>query len=132
MSMTLLWSDYTSQRDRIGWNRWRWKSSQFNNAVAQSSLIIRWVKTSFSVKRVFVSCASRNTALIRTKNCDQVLCKTRQVRNGNFTYNEKKIKEACTKALKNIPKEAYRNAFDAWKSRWKRCIDAGGDYFEFF
>jgi len=23
-----------------------------------------------------------------------------------------KVKEACTKALKNIPKEAYRDAFD--------------------
>jgi len=34
------------------------------------------------------------------------LCETRQVRNGNFTYDEKKIKETCTKILKNIPKEA--------------------------
>lgn len=28
-----------------------------------------------------------------------------------------KVEEACTKALKDIPKEAYRDAFDGWKSR---------------
>ncbi|PNF27361.1 hypothetical protein B7P43_G02438 [Cryptotermes secundus] len=43
-----------------------------------------------------------------------------------------KVKEACTKALKDITKEAYHDAFDAWKSRWKRCIDSEGEYFEAF
>ncbi|PNF33581.1 hypothetical protein B7P43_G14689 [Cryptotermes secundus] len=42
------------------------------------------------------------------------------------------VKEACTKALKDILKEAYHDAFDAWKSRWKRCIDAEGAHFEAF
>ena len=46
------------------------------------------------------------------------------------TVNE--VKEACTKALKDIPYKTYRDAFDAWKSRWKRCIDAGGAYLETF
>ena len=50
----------------------------------------------------------------------------------DFGTVNKVVKEAYTKALKDIPKKAYRDAFDAWKSRWKRCIDAGGAYFETF
>ena len=46
------------------------------------------------------------------------------------TVNE--VKEACTKALKYLPEKAYRDAFDAWKSLRKRCIDAGGAYYETF
>lgn len=42
------------------------------------------------------------------------------------------IKRACTAALKDIPEEAYRNAFESWKIRWSRCIDAKGAYFEDF
>ena len=41
-----------------------------------------------------------------------------------------KVKEACTMDLKDISEKAYRDAFNAWKSRWKRCIDAEGAYFE--
>lgn len=40
------------------------------------------------------------------------------------------IQEACTAALNTIPEKAYRDAFDSWK--WRRCIDAGGEYFETF
>jgi hypothetical protein len=40
-----------------------------------------------------------------------------------------KVKEACTKALKDILEEAYRDAFNAWKSHWKQCIDVEGAYF---
>lgn len=43
-----------------------------------------------------------------------------------------KIKMACTQTLKDIPEEAYRDPFNVWKSRWKRCIDASEDYFESF
>lgn len=40
------------------------------------------------------------------------------------------IKAATTRALKDIPEKDFCAAFDAWKSRWQRCIDAGGMYFE--
>ncbi|KAJ8950422.1 hypothetical protein NQ318_003698 [Aromia moschata] len=40
--------------------------------------------------------------------------------------------KACTDALKAIPENDYRAAFDAWKTRWNRCVDAGGMYFERF
>lgn len=36
-----------------------------------------------------------------------------------------KLKQAWTKVLKDISEVAYRDTFNAWKSRWKRCIDAG-------
>jgi len=42
------------------------------------------------------------------------------------------IKAACTAAFKAIPENAFRDAFNAWKSRWQRCIDAEGAYFENF
>ena len=42
------------------------------------------------------------------------------------------IQAACTAALKDIPEEAYSGAFDAWKTRWSRCVNAGGAYFEEF
>lgn len=42
------------------------------------------------------------------------------------------IQAACTADLKAIPENAFRDAFNAWKSRWQRCIDAEGAYFESF
>ncbi|KAJ8944529.1 hypothetical protein NQ318_009692 [Aromia moschata] len=38
----------------------------------------------------------------------------------------KNIQKACTDALKAIPENDYRAAFDAWKTRWNRSVDAGG------
>lgn len=43
-----------------------------------------------------------------------------------------KVDEACTRTLKDIPEEAYRDVFDARKSRWKRCTVAGGLHMETF
>jgi hypothetical protein len=43
-----------------------------------------------------------------------------------------KVKDSCTKALKDILEEAYRDAFDAWKFRSKRYIDTEGASFETF
>lgn len=40
------------------------------------------------------------------------------------------IQEAVAKSLKDIPESAFQEAFAAWKSRWQRCIDAQGQYFE--
>jgi hypothetical protein len=42
------------------------------------------------------------------------------------------IQAACTTVLKAILENAYCDAFNAWKSRWQRCIDAEGAYFESF
>lgn len=41
------------------------------------------------------------------------------------------IQETCAAVLKAIQEKAYRDTFDAWKSRW-RCIDARGKYFKGF
>jgi hypothetical protein len=40
------------------------------------------------------------------------------------------VQAACTAALKAIPENAFRDAFNARKSRWQRCIDAEGTNFE--
>ena len=51
---------------------------------------------------------------------------------GQHFGTVEKVKEASTKALKDILEKAYPDSFDAWKSRWKRCINAGGAYCETF
>ena len=113
------------------------------------------------MKLIFVSRASRNASLVGTKDGHQVLTRfladskvptiphppyspdvaspdfflfphLKTPMNGHHFRTVDKLKEACTKALKDILEKAYRDAFDAWKSSWKRCIDAGGAYFEIF
>ncbi|XP_011859854.1 PREDICTED: putative uncharacterized protein FLJ37770 [Vollenhovia emeryi] len=42
------------------------------------------------------------------------------------------VKQACTRALKDIAESDYQGAFEAWKSRWQKCVDAQGSYFEEF
>jgi transposase len=42
------------------------------------------------------------------------------------------VKEACTRTLKDVPESVYQGAFESWKSRWQKCIDAQGMYFEDF
>ncbi|KAJ8944488.1 hypothetical protein NQ318_011745 [Aromia moschata] len=44
---------------------------------------------------------------------------------GQHFGSVKNIQKACTDALKAIPENDYRAAFDAWKTRWNRCVDAG-------
>ncbi|KAJ8959948.1 hypothetical protein NQ318_009380 [Aromia moschata] len=44
----------------------------------------------------------------------------------NILENVMLPSKACTHALKAIPENDYRAAFDAWKTRWNRCVDAGG------
>ncbi|EFN60947.1 Histone-lysine N-methyltransferase SETMAR, partial [Camponotus floridanus] len=38
------------------------------------------------------------------------------------------IQNTTTRCLNSIPKSEFQRAYDAWKTRWQRCIDAGGDY----
>lgn len=40
------------------------------------------------------------------------------------------IQAAVTTALKEVPVEAFERAYRAWESRWKKCVDARGEYFE--
>ncbi|XP_039314693.1 protein GVQW3-like [Solenopsis invicta] len=42
------------------------------------------------------------------------------------------IQAHVTSALKDIPEKAFQDAFQAWKHRLQKCIDAGGCYFEDF
>ena len=71
MSVILSWSNYTFERTRTDWNRFA-----HERAVVQSSPTIRRVRTGFSVKLVFVSCASGNASLVGTKDGHQVLYET--------------------------------------------------------
>lgn len=40
------------------------------------------------------------------------------------------IQRAVTKALTGITQTDYSGAYEAWKTRWQRCVDAQGEYFE--
>jgi len=40
------------------------------------------------------------------------------------------IQTAVTKALNEVPVDAFQDAYRAWKNRWKKCVDAQGEYFE--
>ncbi|XP_029163429.1 protein GVQW3-like [Nylanderia fulva] len=40
------------------------------------------------------------------------------------------IQNTTTRCFNSIPKSEFQMAYDAWKTRWQRCIDAEGDYFE--
>ena len=42
------------------------------------------------------------------------------------------IQTAVTKALNEAPVYAFHDAYHAWKSRWQKCVDAQGEYFEEF
>ena len=104
------------------------------------------VRTGFSVKLVFVSHASRNafgnaplhTAFLVSRSlADSKVPKIPQPpyspgvapsevfwfprlkthMKGHHFETVDIVKEACTKALKDIPEKAYRDAFDAWKTR---------------
>jgi hypothetical protein len=35
-----------------------------------------------------------------------------------------------TTALKEVPVEAFERAYRAWECQGKKCVDAGGEYFE--
>lgn len=40
------------------------------------------------------------------------------------------IQAAVTKALNEVPINDFQNAYQAWKRRWQKCVDAQGEYFE--
>lgn len=42
------------------------------------------------------------------------------------------VQAASTKVLNNIQVEEFQEAFRQWKTRWQRCVDSEGNYFEDF
>ncbi|XP_046396633.1 histone-lysine N-methyltransferase SETMAR-like [Ischnura elegans] len=42
------------------------------------------------------------------------------------------VEAASTRVLNNIPVEEFQKAFEQWKTRWQRCVDSEGAYFEDF
>ena len=42
------------------------------------------------------------------------------------------IQTAVTKALNEVPVDAFQDAYRAWKSHWQKCVDTQGEYFEEF
>lgn len=42
------------------------------------------------------------------------------------------VQQAVTRELNSIPGEAFQQAYKDWKTRWQRCVDAEGAYFEEF
>ena len=41
-----------------------------------------------------------------------------------------KLKQTSEKYLKGLLKKDFEEAFQDWKRRMKKCVDAGGSYFE--
>lgn len=49
---------------------------------------------------------------------------------GRHRGSVQAIQEALTRELKSVPVSAFQGAFSDRQSRWKRCVDAEGVYFE--
>jgi len=49
---------------------------------------------------------------------------------GHHLDNIEAIQAAVTTALSEVPVEVFKGAYWTWESRWKKCIDAHGQYFE--
>ncbi|XP_052756943.1 ATP-dependent DNA/RNA helicase DHX36-like [Galleria mellonella] len=63
--------------------------------------------------------------------CDFFLFpKTKSVVKGTHFESITDIQAAVTRVLADIPVEAFQKCYEAWKTRWNRCIAAQGDYFE--
>lgn len=63
--------------------------------------------------------------------CDFFLFpRTKSVVKGTHFESITDIQAAVTRVLADIPVEAFQKCYEAWKTRWNRCIAAQGDYFE--
>lgn len=51
---------------------------------------------------------------------------------GKHWESVENIHKHVTRILKDIPVEEFQHAFQAWQTRLRKCIDAGGEYFEEF
>jgi hypothetical protein len=48
---------------------------------------------------------------------------------GSSFEAAEELQEKMTGVLMSIPVSTFRAIFEEWKSRWLRCIEAGGEYF---
>ena len=48
-------------------------------------------------------------------------------RTGHCFGTTEATKTAVTKALNEVPVDAFQDAYRAWKSRWQMCVDAQGN-----
>lgn len=63
--------------------------------------------------------------------CDSFLFpRTKSVVKGTHFESIEAIQAAVTRVIGDIPVEAFQKCYEAWKTRWNRCIAAQGDYFE--
>lgn len=58
--------------------------------------------------------------------------KVKQQLKGRHLGTLENIKTTTTRLLQSIPVQAFQDAYAAWQSRWRKCIAAGGAYFEEF
>ncbi|UYV74571.1 hypothetical protein LAZ67_12000174 [Cordylochernes scorpioides] len=56
--------------------------------------------------------------------------KVKRCLKGNRFDDFPNIQRAVTKALTGITPTDYSGAYEAWKTRWQRCVDAQGEFFE--
>lgn len=49
---------------------------------------------------------------------------------GHHHGSVEALQQAVTRELNSIPVSAFQEAYENWKSRWQRCVDVGGSYFE--
>jgi [histone H3]-lysine36 N-dimethyltransferase SETMAR len=56
--------------------------------------------------------------------------RVKRVLKGHRYGTIQEVQDATTEVLNSIPEEDFAKAFDEWKSRYKRCSEAEGCYFE--
>ncbi|UYV65870.1 hypothetical protein LAZ67_3005765 [Cordylochernes scorpioides] len=56
--------------------------------------------------------------------------KVKRCLKGHRFNDTPNIQRAVTKALTGITPMDYSGAYEAWKTRWQRCVDAQGEFFE--
>lgn len=54
----------------------------------------------------------------------------KRVLKGHHLGTVENVQATTTARLKDIPPEEFQKAYRAWTSRWQKCIDAEGMYFE--
>ena len=60
-----------------------------------------------------------------------IFYRTKKKMKGTRFQSIQSIQEETSQVLMSIPQEEFRKCFrESWIRRWKRCILAGGDYFE--
>ncbi|KAA0185351.1 hypothetical protein HAZT_HAZT008783, partial [Hyalella azteca] len=65
-----------------------------------------------------------------TTQTEEIVDRVREVLRTNCKLSLFHIQHHVTKFLRGIPVEELQGAFQAWQTRLRKCIDAGGMYFE--